>query len=280
MGAVTISLSIRTQQVSIVKMYLFKGISLISILLSMVSGAPTLSDKIPESFEDALKSVAIDTGKVIQSTSDVIDFIAKKSAEAVSEAGRIATEAAEYALPKVDLDLLSDIDLIAAVNQTEEYKIDMIKSIYDAKRKAINTLNNAFYNASIVNLDVALTTAQEGISVSQKVITDLTKKISLKNAQEAASATQVAIVEAIETSREMIESTGKSLLKSLVDAKQQLHVAAKGFDSEEAFRQGQENLAKAVNIAFQGTETLAKNLGVFESLNKIIHSLAEPLEKK
>ena len=178
-------------------MYLFKGISLISILLSMVSGAPTLSDKIPESFEDALKSVAIDTGKVIQSTSDVIDFIAKKSAEAVSEAGRIATEAAEYALPKVDLDLLSDIDLIAAVNQTEEYKIDMIKSIYDAKRKAINTLNNAFYNASIVNLDVALTTAQEGISVSQKVITDLTKKISLKNAQEAASATQVAIVEAI-----------------------------------------------------------------------------------
>ena len=73
----------------------------------------------------------------------------------------------------------------------------MIKSIYDAKRKAINTLNNAFYNASIVNLDVALTTAQEGISVSQKVITDLTKKISLKNAQEAASATQVAIVEAI-----------------------------------------------------------------------------------
>merc|ERR1711981_391541 len=280
MGAVTISLSIRTQQVSIVKMYLFKGISLISILLSMVSGAPTLSDKIPESFEDALKSVAIDTGKVIQSTSDVIDFIAKKSAEAVSEAGRIATEAAEYALPKVDLDLLSDIDLIAAVNQTEEYKIDMIKSIYDAKRKAINTLNNAFYNASIVNLDVALTTAQEGIFVSQKVITDLTKKISLKNAQEAASATQVAIVEAIETSREMIESTGKSLLKSLVDAKQQLHVAAKGFDSEEAFRQGQENLAKAVNIAFQGTETLAKNLGVFESLNKIIHSLAEPLEKK
>jgi len=190
-------------------MYLFKGISLISILLSMVSGAPTLSDKIPESFEDALKSVAIDTGKVIQSTSDVIDFIAKKSAEAVSEAGRIATEAAEYALPKVDLDLLSDIDLgrvkiyingvdlIAAVNQTEEYKIDMIKSIYDAKRKVINTLNNAFYNASIVNLDVALTTAQEGISVSQKVITDLTKKISLKNAQEAASATQVAIVEAI-----------------------------------------------------------------------------------
>ena len=182
-------------------MYLFKGISLISILLSMVSGAPTLSDKIPESFEDALKSVAIDTGKVIQSTSDVIDFIAKKSAEAVSEAGRIATEAAEYALPKVDLDLLSDIDLIAAVNQTEEYKIDMIKSIYDAKRKAINTLNNAFVcvnnNCSIVNLDVALTTAQEGISVSQKVITDLTKKISLKNAQEAASATQVAIVEAI-----------------------------------------------------------------------------------
>ena len=66
-----------------------------------------------------------------------------------------------------------------------------------AKRKVINTLNNAFYNASIVNLDVALTTAQEGISVSQKVITDLTKKISLKNAQEAASATQVAIVEAI-----------------------------------------------------------------------------------
>ena len=194
-------------------MYLFKGISLISILLSMVSGAPTLSDKIPESFEDALKSIAIDTGKVIQSTSDVIDFIAKKSAEAVSEAGRIATEAAEYALPKVDLDLLSDIDLgrvkiyingvdlIAAVNQTEEYKIDMIKSIYDAKRKAINTLNNAFVcvnnNCSIVNLDVALTTAQEGISVSQKVITDLTKKISLKNAQEAASATQVAIVEAI-----------------------------------------------------------------------------------
>merc|ERR1711981_866023 len=214
MGAVTISLSIRTQQVSIVKMYLFKGISLISILLSMVSGAPTLSDKIPESFEDALKSVAIDTGKVIQSTSDVIDFIAKKSAEAVSEAGRIATEAAEYALPTVE------------------------------------------------------------------VITDLTKKISLKNAQEAASATQVAIVEAIETSREMIESTGKSLLKSLVDAKQQLHVAAKDFDSEDAFRQGQENLAKAVNIAFQGTETLAKNLGVFESLNKIIHSLAEPLEKK
>ena len=112
-------------------MYLFKGISLISILLSMVSGAPTLSDKIPESFEDALKSIAIDTGKVIQSTSDVIDFIAKKSAEAVSEAGRIATEAAEYALPTVE------------------------------------------------------------------VITDLTKKISLKNAQEAASATQVAIVEAI-----------------------------------------------------------------------------------
>ena len=84
----------------------------------------------------------------------------------------------------------------------------------------------------------------------------------------------------LETSREMIESTGKSLLKSLVDAKQQLHVAAKDFDSEDAFRQGQENLAKAVNIAFQGTETLAKNLGVFESLNKIIHSLAEPLEKK
>ena len=41
----------------------------------------------------------------------------------------------------------------------------------------------------------------------------------------------------------MIESTGKSLLKSLVDAKQQLHVAAKDFDSEDAFRQGQENLA-------------------------------------
>ena len=35
----------------------------------------------------------------------------------------------------------------------------------------------------------------------------------------------------------MIESTGKSLLKSLVDAKQQLHVAAKDFDSEDAFRQ-------------------------------------------
>ena len=53
-------------------MYLFKEISFVSILLlSMVSGAPTLNDKIPESLEDALKSVAIDTGKVIQSTSQV-----------------------------------------------------------------------------------------------------------------------------------------------------------------------------------------------------------------
>ena len=97
--------------------------------------------------------------------------------------------------PKVDLDL--DIDLQTAVDQAEESKIAMIKTIYDAKRKAIKTLNNAFYNASIVNLDVALATAQEGISASQKVITDLTKKITLKNAQQAASATQVAIVEAI-----------------------------------------------------------------------------------
>ena len=76
----------------------------------------------------------------------------------------------------------------------------------------------------------------------------------------------------------MIESTGKSLLKSLVDAKQQLHVAAKDFDSEDAFRQGQENLAKAVIVTLEGAETLAKNLGVFESLNNIIRSLAEPLE--
>ena len=81
-------------------MYLLKGICFTSILLSMVSGAPTLNDKIPDSFEDALKSVAIDTGKVIQSTSDVMDFIAQKSIEAASEAGRIAAEAAEYAITK------------------------------------------------------------------------------------------------------------------------------------------------------------------------------------
>ena len=43
--------------------------------------------------------------------------------------------------------------------------------------------------------------------------------------------------------------------------------------------QGQENLAKAVSVTLQGAETLAKNLGVFESLNKIIRSLAEPLTK-
>ena len=77
----------------------------------------------------------------------------------------------------------------------------------------------------------------------------------------------------------MIETTGRSLLKSLVDAKLQLHGAAKDFDSEDTFRQGQENLAKAVSVTLQGAETLAKNLGVFESLNKIIRSLAEPLTK-
>ena len=113
-------------------MYLSKEISSISIILTLisivsVSGAPTLNDKIPESLEDALKSVAIDTGKVIESTSEVIDFIAKLSVEAASEAGRIAAEAAEYAIPKVDLDL--DIDLNAAVDQAENSKIAMIKSI-------------------------------------------------------------------------------------------------------------------------------------------------------
>ena len=98
--------------------------------------------------------------------------------------------AVDYANGLTDVDLNLDldfkgIDLEAAVNQTEDSKIAMIKSIFDAKRQFIKALESTIFNASVVNLDAAFEAAQNGVTVSKTTISDLAERLTIENAQKA-----------------------------------------------------------------------------------------------
>ena len=258
------------------------------VLISNCLGKPTLVKigiEPPATLEDGLKNVAKSSMQVVQSTSDVVDYLRRISTDAASNVASSASRiAVDYANGFTDVNLNLDldfkgIDLEAAVNQTEDSKIAMIKSIFDAKRQFIKALESTILNASVVNLDAAFEAAQNGVTVSKTTISDLAERLTVENAQKAIEDAQEAINDAIKNSRDVIESNRKILIETLTTAQKQIHEAAVNFNSEQAFQNGQKNLAEAVNISIQGAESLAKNLGVFKSLDNIVRSIAVPISE-
>ena len=81
---------------------------------------------------------------------------------------------------RIGADYANGLEIEAAVNRTEEAikanKIAMIESVFDVKRQALRALSSikqqytammsAFFNASIENLNTALTAAQNGMTGS------------------------------------------------------------------------------------------------------------------
>ena len=159
-----------------------------------------------------------------------------------------------------------------AFNQTEESKIALIKSFFNAKRQALKSIEAAFFNTSIINLDEALISAKDGVQKSKDIIDDITEKLTLENAQDT-------LTKIVEDSRSFIEHTGNTIMDTLTKARQHLMEAAKNFNSEIAFQNGQLKFAQAINVTFEGAESLAKELGIFQRLDNMVQSIADE-EKK
>ena len=70
-----------------------------------------------------------------------------------------------------------------------------------------------------------------------------------------------------------LNSTGNILLESLINTKMQIAEAAENFDSQDLVHNANLNLGLAVNATFQGVESVVEDLGVFDSLDTIVHSV-------
>ena len=100
---------------------------------------------------------------------------------------------------------------------------------------------------------------------------DIAGVITVNNTISVANATQDAIVGTIDTTLDNLNSTGHAILISLVNAKQQLADAAENFSSQEILHNAELNLATAVNMTFHKAEAMVDEIGVFESLDNIVH---------
>ena len=100
---------------------------------------------------------------------------------------------------------------------------------------------------------------------------DIAGAITINNTVSVVEDANDAIADTIETTLDNLNSTGFSILTSLVNAKQQLADAAENFSSQEMLHSAELNLASAVNITFQKAEAVVEDIGVFESLDNIVH---------
>jgi len=159
----------------------------------------------------------------------------------------------------------------------------MIESIFDVKRQALRALSsikqqytaalNAFINASINNLNQALVATQNGITLSKTLVADLASQVTIDNISEGITDAQDSINDVINDSLDNLNSTGNILLESLINTKMQIAEAAENFDSQDLVHNANLNLGLAVNATFQGVESVVEDLGVFDSLDTIIHSV-------
>ena len=100
---------------------------------------------------------------------------------------------------------------------------------------------------------------------------DIAGAITINNTVSVATDVEDAITGSIETALDNLNSTGYAILTSLVNAKKQLTDAAENFSSQEILHSGTGNLANAVSTTFNKVEAAVDEIGVFDSLDNIVH---------
>ena len=100
---------------------------------------------------------------------------------------------------------------------------------------------------------------------------DIAGAITINNTVSVATDVEDAVTGSIETTLDNLNSTGYAILTSLVNAKQKLADAAENFSSQEILHSGTGKLADAVSTTFNKVEAAVDEIGVFESLDNIVH---------
>ncbi len=131
----------------------------------------------------------------------------------------------------------------------------------------INVITNpivGFINQTIESLNNAITATQNGLTVSKTLVADAAAAISVENAQTA-------VTTAIESTSNVIQTTGQALIQALVSTKEELADSLNSFDSQATIHDGKVNLGMAINASLQGAENYAEQAGVFQVSTQIFN---------
>lgn len=172
-----------------------------------------------------------------------------------------------------------------ALNKTEDAtkkrKLAILTALFNAKREIIRTLSNVteaksqlFQNA-IQQIENATSIIQNGLVLSKEMAVNVTGGFTLDNLNSTWQNTQNATLGAIQEAKQGVQQAGMFLMKSLVGVKEALFNFLNNFNSQSVLQNGGANITFMFNATFEGAEHYGAQLGIFQALDNVIHSIAQ-----
>lgn len=268
----------------------FQAALMIWCLASQVRGAPTFEGT--KDLDSLVKAVSEDLSGVAMAKAAALGFAGGMTVkDGTGQLLKLVEDTGNAALKSASEvgDLVADIDVIQALNDTEanliEKKVSVIRGLFDAKRRLISNLReiikehsasaSTFYAKTLEGINAAIASTQKGIEAAKQSASKVAAKLTVENAQAQIDNAQSVVLGAVEATVSTVEQTSSSLLNALVKAKADLQEAAEQFDSKRVATQAKDKVGEVVKLGALEADKLVEQVGLYEAVDDLVHSLSD-----